>query len=321
MAVVLHDVSKIYRAEGEEVHALREVSLEVPNGEQVAIMGPSTSGKSTLMHIIACLDRPTSGQYELDGVEVSHLSDRELTGIRNHTIGLAFRSYHLLPHMSLLDEVELPLVYSGVKNRHALAQEALQSVGLGGYTRRRLAELSAEQAPRVALARALITHPSVLIFPDEADFELDEQMLHEVWPDIQALRQRRIMTIFITPHTTEEAEQCDRVVLLIGGRVAAFDTPAALKAGVGNDCIELRSEAGDAVLAALREQFGIRARLVEGLVRFHVSDARAFLPRLLDGLGIRPEQVTIRSTSLEDVCHAYVERVQASQPVTSTAGA
>lgn len=319
MTVVLRDISKVYRAERDEVYALRGVSLEVADGELIGIMGPSTSGKSTLMSIVGCLDSPTSGTYELDGIEVSRLSDRQLTGIRNHRIGLVFRSYHLLPQMTLRDEVELPLLYSEVKNRHAIAAEALRSVGLGEFMTRRLAELSAEQAPRVAMARALITHPSILLFPDEAEFELDVRMLHEVWPDIQALRRRRSATTFVTPHSIDQAEECDRIALLVGGRLAAFDTPAGLEAGVGADCIELRTDAPGGAVAALQERFGIRVRRVDGLVRFHVSDAGAFLSRLREDEALRDGQISTRRTTLEDVCHFYAERAQPSQPATASA--
>jgi len=306
MSVRLRGITKTYRAEGRNVTALQDISFEAADGELVGIMGASTSGKSTLMHILGLLDRPTGGSFELDGVDVARLSDEDLTRIRNHKIGLVFRSYHLLPRMSLMDEVELPLLYSDMKDRrHALAAEALQAVGLGEYLQRTLSELTDQQASRVALARAVVMHPSLLLFPDEADFELDEHMLQQIWRDVQDLRRQRSITMFLTPHSIDEAEECDRIAILTGGRLAAYDSPAALKASVGGDCVEIRSDDPAAIAAAVLERLSLHARPTEGKAQITTAAAGELVPRLVAELAIAGSEVSVRPTTLEDVCHFY----------------
>jgi putative ABC transport system ATP-binding protein len=306
MSVRLREITKTYRAEGREVTALRGISLNADDGELVGILGASTSGKSTLMHILGLLDRPTSGSFELDGVDVARLSDADLTGIRNHKIGLVFRSYHLLPRMSVMEEVELPLMYSDLKaRRHTLAAEALQAVGLGEHLQRTLSELSDEQAPRVALARAVVMHPSLLLFPDEAEFELDEHMLQQIWREVQDLRRQRSITMFLTPHTLAEAEECDRIAILAAGRLAAFDSPDALKQAVGSECIEIRTGDPDALARLLLDRFGVQSRCAEGLVQITTSAAADLVPRLRADLSIGAENISTRPSTLEDACHVY----------------
>ena len=170
--ISLRGVKKIYRVGTQEVRALRHVDLEIDTGEFLAIMGPSGSGKSTLMNIVGCLDRPTEGSYQLDGLHVNQLSDSQLAVLRNRRLGFVFQSFNLLPRLSAIEQVALPLIYRGALNRRKVAAAALELVGLSNRAHHTPQQLSGGQQQRVAIARALVNRPAIIL-ADEPTGALD----------------------------------------------------------------------------------------------------------------------------------------------------
>ncbi|MFZ3078911.1 MAG: ABC transporter ATP-binding protein [Bellilinea sp.] len=212
-------LTKIYRMGTQEVHALRGANARIQRGEVVSIMGPSGSGKSTLMNILGCLDRPTGGEYILDGEVVSHLSSDQLAGIRNRKVGFVFQSFNLLPRATALSNVELPMRYAGVgKGRTINAREALKSVGLEDRMNHRPPELSGGQQQRVAIARALVNSPAI-IMADEPTGNLDSKSGKEIMELLLNLNRERGTTVIIVTHDPAIAAQTQRVIRLYDGLV------------------------------------------------------------------------------------------------------
>jgi putative ABC transport system ATP-binding protein len=218
----LADVTKVYSTGAIEVRALDGVSLNVDEGEMVAIMGHSGSGKSTMMNILGCLDAPTSGRYRLDGVDVAGLNDNQLAAIRNRKIGFVFQSFNLLPRTSAQRNVELPLVYASQGNRAARAKAALERVGLGTRAGHMPNELSGGQQQRVAIARALVTNPA-MILADEPTGALDSVSTDDVMKLLVELNEAGRTVVLIT-HEDDVASYATRVVRLDDGRITS-DTP------------------------------------------------------------------------------------------------
>jgi putative ABC transport system ATP-binding protein len=206
-----------------EVRALRGVNLEVPTGEFLAVTGPSGSGKSTFMHIIGCLDRPTSGQYFLDGQDVSRMSKDALAAVRNRKIGFVFQGFNLLSRTSALDNVELPLLYQGglkAADRRKRAMEVLEAVGLGNRADHHPNQLSGGQQQRVAIARALINNPAIVL-ADEPTGNLDTRTSIEVMGIFQRLNKERGITVILITHESDIAEYGTRMVTFRDGQVVA----------------------------------------------------------------------------------------------------
>jgi putative ABC transport system ATP-binding protein len=211
------DLQKIYQMGDVEVQALRGVSIEIKTGEVVSIMGPSGSGKSTMMNTLGCLDRPTSGEYYLDGERVSEMSDDQLAVIRNRKIGFIFQSFMLLGRETALANVGLPLRYAGVSTDvNDRAKAALESVGLGDRLHHKPTELSGGQQQRVAIARSLINNPAILM-ADEPTGNLDSKSGKEIMELILRLNKERGTTIVVVTHDPRIAEQTSRVITLKDG--------------------------------------------------------------------------------------------------------
>ena len=215
--IALTDICKIYTMGGEQLYALRDVSLEIASREFVSIIGPSGSGKSTLMNIIGCLDKASSGTYRLDGLDIGQYAPRALSAVRNQKIGFIFQQFNLLPRLTAYENVELPLLYQSVSARECRARvtEALERVGLADRMRHRPTELSGGQQQRVAIARALATKPS-LILADEPTGNLDSKSGREVLDIIHALHGEGNTVVLIT-HDASVAAEAARCVSIADG--------------------------------------------------------------------------------------------------------
>ena len=229
--ISLSNLTKTYQMGDNTVHALRSVSLEVERGEFVTIIGPSGSGKSTMMHVLGCLDRPTSGQFLLNGRDVSSLPRDELAGIRNKQIGFVFQGFNLLPRTTALENVEVPLLYNhpvvSAAERHKRALAALTAMGLGERAHHHPSQLSGGQQQRVAIARALVNEPN-LILADEPTGNLDTKTSIEVMALLQELREKRTITVVLITHDMDVARYGTRIVSIRDGQIVSdrSNTPA-----------------------------------------------------------------------------------------------
>jgi putative ABC transport system ATP-binding protein len=221
----LNNVCKDYRMGKHVVHALVDFSVEIPAGAYVAIMGPSGSGKSTLMNILGCLDRPTAGEYVLDGSDVSGLDDDELAEVRNRKLGFVFQSFNLLALSTAMENVALPLVYAGASDQKQKALAALERVGLADRADHRPSELSGGQRQRVAIARALVTEPPVIL-ADEPTGNLDSRTSEEILGLFEGLHEAGTTVVMVT-HEPDVAQHAQRILRVKDGRLAADERVAA----------------------------------------------------------------------------------------------
>jgi putative ABC transport system ATP-binding protein len=215
--IELGNITKIYKMGKMEIYALRGITISIKRGEIVSIIGASGSGKSTLLNVIGCLDRPTSGSYLLDGIDVSRLNDNKLAEMRNKQLGFVFQEYNLLSRASALSNVELPLIYSGSRQKHKRAMEALERVGLAARAKHKPTELSGGEQQRVAIARALINNPA-LILADEPTGNLDSVAGAEIISIFQQLHREGITVIMIT-HEMDIATKAQRIIRLMDGGI------------------------------------------------------------------------------------------------------
>ncbi|MFB0518047.1 MAG: ABC transporter ATP-binding protein [Acidobacteriota bacterium] len=216
----VENLTKIYHMGEVEVVALRGVSFKVSSGDFLAIMGPSGSGKSTLMNIIGCLDKPTSGNYLLEGTEVSKLDKRQLAYVRNKKIGFVFQMFNLLPRTTALENVELPLLYSNItaRNRRRLAEESLALVGLSGRETHYTSQLSGGEQQRAAIARALVNNPSIIL-ADEPTGNVDSQSGTEIMEIFKNLNSEKKITILLVTHDLEISRSAKRMILFRDGEI------------------------------------------------------------------------------------------------------
>lgn len=231
--IELRDISRSYKVGQVQVIALKKVDLDIEKGEFVSIMGPSGSGKSTLLNIIGCLDRPTTGTYQLSGKHVEKLRDGVLADIRNEFIGFVFQRFHLLPRLNAWENVQLPLIYRGVmgKERRNKAKQALEMVGLGDRIHHVPSQLSGGEQQRVAIARAISMEPSVIL-ADEPTGSLDSKTGASIMSVFQELNRKHGITVVQVTHAEDMAQYGDRIVRILDGEIERIDVINTKNTGV-----------------------------------------------------------------------------------------
>ena len=292
-AIEVRGLTKTFKS----VEAVKGIDLTVATGETFGFLGPNGAGKSTTIKILCTLADATSGTARVAGYDVA--SERDAV---RRSIGLVFQEPTLDGYLSAEQNLVFHGELYGVPRDTAAARrkEVLDMVGLWDRRKDLVQTFSGGMRRRLEIARGLLHSPRVL-FLDEPTIGLDPQTRASIWTYIRELHKREEITVFVTTHYMDEAEHCDRIAIIDQGKIVALDTPAALKAGVGKDRVQIATADDPAAIAALKTQFQIEARMVEGLVTFAVADGAAFVPHLFEKLGIAIRSVTVQRPTLDDV--------------------
>ena len=284
-----------------EIEAVREIDLEVVAGETFGFLGPNGAGKSTTINMLCTLMRPTAGAATVAGHDV--VSERDEV---RRNIGLVFQDTTLDGYLSAEQNLRLHAELYGVP-REVVAprmRQVLEMVGLWERRASRVNTFSGGMKRRLEIARGFLHSPRVL-FLDEPTVGLDPQTRRSIWGYIRELKRREEITIFMTTHYMDEAEYCDRIAIMDNGQIIVLDTPEALKASVGTDRVQIRTDDDEAAIRALRERFGIEATVAEDEVTFAVPEGENFVPRLFAELGVPILSVSVARPSLDDVFMSY----------------
>jgi len=296
-AVEVHGLVKTYK----HVEAIRGIDLTVMRGETFGFLGPNGAGKSTTIKVLCTLVDATAGSARVAGFDVA----TERDAVRRN-IGLVYQEPTLDGYLTAEQNLRFHGELYGVDRATAAVRrrEVLEMVGL--YDRRTdlVKNFSGGMRRRLEIARGLLHSPRVL-FLDEPTIGLDPQTRASIWNYIRELRQREDITVFVTTHYMDEAENCDRIAIMNEGRIVALDTPEALKAAIGKDRVQITTADNPAAIAALDADFGLKATMVEGQVTFAVPDGAAFVPHLFEKLGVPIQSVTVQRPGLDDVFLAY----------------
>ena len=286
------------------VEAVRGVSFEVPPGEMFAFLGPNGAGKTTTINMLCTLTRPSGGQAWISGFDVAS----QHAQVRRH-IGLVFQESTLDEYLTAEENLRFHAELYGVPKAQLRPrmQQVLEMVGLWDRHRNLVRTFSGGMKRRLEIARGLLHSPRVL-FLDEPTVGLDPQTRAHIWDYIRELKRREAITMFLTSHYMDEAENCDRMAIIDEGKIVAIDTPSALKASVGQDRVEIRTGDDGAAITALKEHFGLEATKVEGVVRVYVPGGEEFVPRLFAELGVAIRAVSVARPTLDDVFMNYTGR-------------
>jgi ABC-2 type transport system ATP-binding protein len=295
--ILVHGLEKRYG----EIQAVAGVDFEVLRGETFGFLGPNGAGKTTTINMLCTLAMPTAGSATVAGFDVRHQRD----DVRR-SIGLVFQDTTLDTYLTAERNLRFHAELYGVP-RHLVDErlrQVLEIVGLWDRKDSRVLEFSGGMMRRLEIARGLLHYPR-LLFLDEPTIGLDPQTRSHIWTYIDELKQREDITIFLTTHYMDEAEQCDRIAIIDHGSIVALDTPEALKASVGRDRVQIQTTDDAAAIAALRERFGLEAGMHEGQVTFSVDSGEQFVPRLFAELEIPIVAVRVSRPTLDDVFMSY----------------
>jgi ABC-2 type transport system ATP-binding protein len=296
-----------------EIEAVRGVSFQVAAGETFGFLGPNGAGKSTTIAMLCTLARPTGGSARVAGFDVV----AEQAQVRRR-LGLVFQDTTLDDYLTAAENLRFHAELYGVPKplQAERLRQVLDMVGLWERRDSLVRTFSGGMKRRLEIARGLLHSPRVL-FLDEPTVGLDPQTRSQIWSYLEELRRRERITMFLTTHYMDEAEHCDRIAIIDGGRIVVIGTPDALKARVGEDRVQLRTDDDRAAIAALRERFGLEATISEGAVTFHVAGGEEFVPRLFAGLGVGIQAVSTARPTLDDVFMRYTGRTIRDAEATS----